>query len=394
MINIGFIHNAFPVGGAEMVTSNLSTYLTKEGYNVFVFASEIRENMLTDTDKQNITSIEVNGRDTFFKDSEKELIQQIKKHNIQILIFVGAIQFNIKGIIEQTKCRSIFAYHGTPFWEIEDEKEYLHRELYAKKKNIFSNWKHIYYKIPKKLSKKKEQLIKTFLEIYNTCDAFTVLCDPYKEIMQKELQQGILDKLHTIPNGILPPPIQYSLHKEKQLLYLGRMSYADKRIDRLIEVWKNIYQKFPDWELILVGDGAEKENLRELANKYKLERIYFHDAIKTPYKYYNKASILCMTSQFEGIPLVLLEAQQAGVIPIAFNCSKGVESVLTPSKTNGILIEDFNLDSYQRELSGLMKDKDLQEHIKQNIILKSDSYSIENIGRKWHKLFQSLMKTN
>lgn len=73
----------------------------------------------------------------------------------------------------------------------------------------------------------------------------------------------------------------------------------------LIDIWKNIYQKFPDWEFLIVGDGAERKNLEQQVNDYGLERVYFCGETNKPYEYYNNASILCLSSQFEGIPLVL-----------------------------------------------------------------------------------------
>lgn len=78
------------------------------------------------------------------------------------------------------------------------------------------------------------------LEIYRTCDAFTVLCQPYQLILEKELKLSTNNKISVITNAILPEKINYNLNKKKQLLYMGRMSYADKRIDRLIDIWKNI----------------------------------------------------------------------------------------------------------------------------------------------------------
>lgn len=169
------------------------------------------------------------------------------------------------------------------------------------------------------------------------------------------------------------------------------MVYADKRIDRLIDIWKNIYQQFPDWEFILVGDGEERANLEQQANNYGLERIRFCGATNNSYEYYHNASIFCLSSQFEGIPLVLLEAQQAGVIPIAFNCAAGVESVLSPNWENGVLIDNFSMQEYERALCKLMSDESLRQKMQQNVIKKAQEYDIEKIGRMWHELFERLL---
>lgn len=385
-MNIGFIHHGkFPEGGAEKVTSNLAPYLTQKGYQVFVFVSDIQQNLLSESDKKNISLVKVNREDFSTENSDTFLIQTIKKLHINILIFVGHTQFNFKKIKQETGCKTIFSHHGTPFWEIEDEKQYLIQSLKDKKKNFLSYLKHRYIKLPKTLSPKRENLIHTFTHIYQNCDAFTTLCEPYKDVFVHTLRLKNPNKIIAIPNGILPPTIDYQTHKRKQLLYMGRMSYADKRVDRLIEIWKNIHKNFPDWECIIVGDGAERKTLEKRAEP--LERIHFMGATKTPHLYYNEAAILCMTSQFEGIPLVLLEAQQAGVIPIAFNCSAGVETILSPSWENGVLIDGFNLKKYENALSKLMKNESIRQEIQKNTIKKSKEYNMEIIAEKWHQLF-------
>ncbi|MDO4729252.1 MAG: glycosyltransferase, partial [Bacteroidota bacterium] len=101
---------------------------------------------------------------------------------------------------------------------------------------------------------------------------------------------------------------------------------------------------------------------------------------------------LAKVSQFESWGLVLTEAQQAGVVPIAFNCSKGVESILSPSWENGVLIENFDMKAYEEALVRLMTDEDLRHNIQKNIIEKSQLYDLEYIGEKWHHLFQKLLK--
>lgn len=389
-MNIGFVHyHAFPEGGAEKVTSNLAPYLTKKGHQIFLFVPKINEELLTDWDKQHIHFIETKSADFLATTSDKDkLIKTIQNFQINILIFVGHLGFDIEYFSKNTHCKIIFAHHGSPFWEITDLQQYLLRELSAKNKNFLSTLKHKYIKIPKILREHKENLVSAFRNAHQYTDAFVVLCEEYKNIFKKELHLPNIQKIMAISNGILPAPMDYSLTKKKQLLYVGRMSYADKRVDRLIEIWKNIYRDFPDWEFLLVGDGEDRKNLEKQAEN--LDRIHFLGSTKNPSPYYNEASILCMSSQFEGIPLVLLEAQQAGVIPMAFNCSAGVESILSPSWENGVLVENFSLKNYENSLRKLMSDENLRQKIQKNILQKSKEYDMEIIAEKWHQLFLSL----
>lgn len=82
------------------------------------------------------------------------------------------------------------------------------------------------------------------------------------------------NKFHVIPNSERQI-LSVNHHKKKQILFVGRFTYVDKRVDRLIDVWKRIYKEVPDWELLLIGDGAERQNLQQKATACNLQRIRF-----------------------------------------------------------------------------------------------------------------------
>lgn len=90
-------------------------------------------------------------------------------------------------------------------------------------------------------------------------------------------------KLYAIPN-LLTFQIPESLSsgtKQNILLYVGRLSYADKRVDRLLSVWKKLQPVHTDWSLYIVGDGEYRENLEKISEEYHLKRIFSWD-IRTP----------------------------------------------------------------------------------------------------------------
>lgn len=394
MRKVAFVHINYPAGGVEAVTSMLADYLIHDKqYEVFVFSKGIQKNLLTNQDQANIKFIQVNNDDLFNENiTQNNLINKINELKIDVIILPIFINFAFKKIKESTNAKIIFAYHSMPFYEIEHKKQ-----LSLKKAATYSSlrrWYYTNYRLPKKLDDYHQYLNERFLSIHKICDAFVVLCQPYQLFFERELKLDDNSKIISITNAIPPRISSIPLDKKKQILYVGRMTYHDKRIDRLIDIWKNIYKKFPDWEFVLVGDGEERENLEQQAKNYGLERICFNGATNNPYEYYDNASILCLSSQFEGVPLVLLEAQQSGVIPIAFNCAAGVESVLSPNWENGVLIEDFSIAEYENALCQLMSDASLRQQIQKNIINKAKEYNIKMIGDQWHELFDRLITSS
>ena len=109
---------------------------------------------------------------------------------------------------------------------------------------------------------------------------------------------------------------------------------------------------------------------------YHYWRLVFAGYISNMEPYYQNASIICLTSNFEGWPLCLTEALSYGVIPISFNCSEGVKTILaSEDKPIGILIPPNNLNLFAK-----------------NIIHRSNLYTSDIIGDKWFTLFNRLQK--
>lgn len=198
------------------------------------FAHHINKPLLTANDRQYLTLIEAPKEDIYDGSTHNNLIVDvINTHHIDILVFVGNVSFDIKGIGERLSCKIIFSCHGTPFWEVENERQHLNKQ--ADTFSFFRKCRHRYYRIPKKLKKIEADIQAKFINIYQHCDVFSVLCEPYKDIFTQKLPLNNFDKFTAISNAILPAPIECNSNKKKQLLYLGGMSYADKRIDRYLE---------------------------------------------------------------------------------------------------------------------------------------------------------------
>ena len=387
MVNIGFIHGQFPFGGGEMVTSTIAPLLRAMGYNIFVFSSHIHHQQLNDEDKKNITFIDI-GKTRLFSSPKVSLAEKANELKIDILVFIGkSFSATRERIFEKTNCKCIFAHYGATFWQAENHLETLQKK--AKKSPLH----YLFYKglkIPAFHIYKKIKIEK-YRVIYNKYDTFTVLCEAYKDELSKALQLTDNHKIRAISTPVAPATHTYSLEKERLVIYVGRMSYADKRVDRLVTIWESIYKKYPDWQFILIGSGKELPALQAMVKEKKLERITFLGKVEDTFPYYNKAAIFCLSSQMEGQGTVLMEAQQAGVIPIAFDCSAGVRGILSPNGENGILIPPFDMQAYTNELGKLMSDASTRAHIQKNILIKAEEYSVDVIVKQWDELFKSVL---
>jgi glycosyltransferase involved in cell wall biosynthesis len=160
----------------------------------------------------------------------------------------------------------------------------------------------------------------------------------------------------------------------------------------LLRIWKNVQHRLPQWRLVLVGDGADGLMLRQMAEEFGLERVSFEGLKKDVGRYYDAASIVAMTSETEGWPLALSEAQARGCIGIAFECSAGISEILGPDGECGFIVPPFDEDMYADTLVRIASMTDEEQMcIRRSAVHKRLQYTPEYIAEKWKLLFDSLV---
>lgn len=185
-------------------------------------------------------------------------------------------------------------------------------------------------------------------------------------------------KLHAIPNLLtfqVPPPLP-SGTKQNILLYVGRLSHADKRVDRLLAVWKRLQTVHPGWSLYIVGDGQSRKDLEKMSEKQNLKRVFFMGR-QNPEPFYRKSKILCLTSTHEGMPMVINEGLAYGCIPVVFDSFHAAKEMIPDAET-GRLVPAFNLKRYAKTLDKLMKESYRNPSL--NVL---ENYREEIIAPKW-----------
>lgn len=133
--------------------------------------------------------------------------------------------------------------------------------------------------------------------------------------------------------------IKRSEGRKLELLYVGRLHQHQKRLDIL---FKGLELLETDWRLHCIGEGPDGEEIRNLADKLGIkDRILFHGWQEKPWDVAEEVSALVMSSDYEGLPLVLMEALGRGIPVISTNCS-GAEDIINDGKNGWIYpIGDF-----------------------------------------------------
>uniref|UniRef100_UPI001F4EDBBA glycosyltransferase n=1 Tax=Rosenbergiella epipactidis TaxID=1544694 RepID=UPI001F4EDBBA len=164
------------------------------------------------------------------------------------------------------------------------------------------------------------------------------------------------------------------------VIAIGRLDYQ-KNFSRLIDIWSKT-QTY-DWKLEIIGSGKELPILEDKIKNLNISSINIIPATRDIESYYKKASLVLMSSRYEGLPMVLIEAKNFGLPVIAFDCKTGPREII---ENDGYLINYNEDDDFSNKLNLLLKNASLRESFSKNAILNSNKYSTKAILSQWNEL--------
>lgn len=173
-------------------------------------------------------------------------------------------------------------------------------------------------------------------------------------------------------------------------LYAGRLIKL-KGVDSLIKAWSQC--KAPDsWRLLIIGDGNEEENLRNLVSKLNLDTVDFIPNVSKQelITYYKVSELFALNTKEDVWGLVVNEAMANGLpVLTTFQCVAGEE--LIENDINGYLYDCDDVDSCARYLSKLMNEEKLRWQIGVNNINKIKSFTIESEAKRIRDIIDSII---
>lgn len=195
---------------------------------------------------------------------------------------------------------------------------------------------------------------------------------------------------------VIPNPItfdhatQLSDLNNKTVITIGRL-VDQKNYASLIQAWKSVNQRHPDWKLNIWGNGAQQNYLQTLVDKFKLT-----NSVKLKgYSYHineeiAKASIYVLSSKYEGLPLVILEAMACGLPVVSYTCPCGPRDIITEGK-DGLLVPLNDEKTLAEKICYLIEHEDIRKKMGKAALEKSKNYSIDKIIAQWMNLFNELL---
>lgn len=388
-MNIGFLYRIFPnYGGVEVVTTVLANKFVSDGHTVTIVSIERgKEELLEQLDDS--VKVCMLHYPVLCRDNIKNLHRIIADNNIDILINQWGLPFKTTMLCNRamkgTKCKLISVLHGSP----NTSKVIIKAQ---DKVRLADNCITIgWYKI---LLKAKEIVIKWSIRYsVKHCERYILLSNAYIQSLIKYAGIKKSSKIMAIGNPVtVPVDLQISINnKKRQLLYVGRMDYENKRVNRIVEVWEQLYEQYKDWELVLVGDGPHKKILMKYVHDKDIQRVRFEGFRKEPpISFYKNASIFLLTSDLEGFGLVIIESMSYGVVPIVYGSYEAVYDIIRDGVSGFITHKPYSMQQTVERLRLLMDNRDKQEAMAKEAIKDAKKFTIESISSKWYKLMGNI----
>ncbi|WP_028357692.1 glycosyltransferase family 4 protein [Brackiella oedipodis] len=212
------------------------------------------------------------------------------------------------------------------------------------------------------------------------------------------LKQHIAAHYVVIPNAIHWPisDAEPVLKTQKQvgkkwLLAVGRLHH-EKGFDRLIDAFAKVAPQYPDWRLIILGEGPQRKNLQAQIDQLGLSsQIDLLGRVGNMTWWYRHADMYVLSSRAEGLSNTLQEAMAAGLPVLAVDCPVGPQEIIRDGIDGKLVSNDNATDSLAKGLEQMLSQPELRYQLSQRAPDVKDRFSMRLVGSKWQALFDSLM---
>lgn len=184
--------------------------------------------------------------------------------------------------------------------------------------------------------------------------------------------------------------IQYSDRKH-EIACVGRFELVQKRQDIMLNAFKIFHSKYPEYKLSFYGDGADRAKVERLANTMGLQdSVIFHGAVSNVLDKIASSKLLVLSSDYEGIPNVILEAFTADTPVVSTDCSPGGARVLIDNGENGLVVPIGDYMALAEAMECVVSDETLAIKFINNGKKKIKEFVPDLIFEKWNNYLLSL----
>ncbi len=192
-------------------------------------------------------------------------------------------------------------------------------------------------------------------------------------------------RVEVIPNFVRTTPI-HSCRRVCKCLFVGRLC-PEKDPLRLVRLWKQVVDKYSDWQLDICGEGELSNEVRAEIERLSIkDNVQMYGQVSDVSKMYAQSAMLLLCSITEGLPVVLIEAMRSGLPVVSTDCPYGPADVIKDGE-NGFLVPQEDDIAFVDAVSALIENEMLRKKMGVKALETSVRFSKEVIIHRWKELF-------
>lgn len=204
----------------------------------------------------------------------------------------------------------------------------------------------------------KSKVEKFIYYFYRFADGAVFQTNGAKECFPKMLQK----KSTVIANPVIIKDASLKANYEspaKSIAYSARFEVKQKRQDIMLEAFKLVLEKHPEYTLDFFGDGPDEQWMKDYAAELKIENnVVFHGVSSNVLRDISNSEMFVLSSDYEGIPNSLLEAMTIGLPCVSTDCSPGGARMLIESGKNGLIVPCADPKALSDAINSMIEDRD------------------------------------
>lgn len=373
-------------GGVQRVTDVLAKEFVRRGHKVSFLCISNAEQQDTGV-KDDVSCVQ------YYLSDKLDVMCQVKElaKKLSIDIVINQSFSNEAVSILKALPQGVFkiqAFHSQPFATYKKER-FILQGLTKTNSLVGKLFKHIGIVAPIIVRNYYiEGARRIFRQLLDSTDKLCLLSETYVERFKRFLPDVPMSKLSAINNPNTFPDANKTNDgkRENVVLFVGRIENSSKNVYDFVRVCRILMKRNPDWRAVVVGDGSDLQRMKVFAQKLAVNRISFEGNQTNVKEYYAKAKFLCCTSNYEGWPMVLVEAMQFGCVPVSYDTFEAVYDMIDDGK-NGFIVTKSPTAMAQR-IQQCIDGKFNFFSLSQQAQRKVRKFSVANIVDQWENLIR------
>jgi GalNAc-alpha-(1->4)-GalNAc-alpha-(1->3)-diNAcBac-PP-undecaprenol alpha-1,4-N-acetyl-D-galactosaminyltransferase len=205
------------------------------------------------------------------------------------------------------------------------------------------------------------------------------------------------EMIHTIPNPVALPAYRpnnalgYSSPPGRTVIAMGRLG-PEKGYDLLVRAFAQCAAKYPDWYLVILGEGEERGRLESLAGELGIvERVSIPGQVVGPAELLRQADLFVLSSRFEGFPNALLEAMACGLPVVSTDCPSGPREIIRDG-VDGVLVAPEDIGALSAAMGRLMADEAERKRLASRAVEVTERFDLQVVMGIWENILDEIVE--